>query len=87
MTGPKWHRLRRKALDAVNWRCQADGCDRLAEEVHHIRPLHLGGHGLDEPENLLPLCRGHHRAIHDRLAGQPRAIEWRDEVRRRLAGA
>ncbi|MCC7405492.1 MAG: HNH endonuclease [Bdellovibrionales bacterium] len=31
-------------------------------EVHHLKPLHLGGD--DRLENLTLLCSGHHRGVH-----------------------
>lgn len=35
-------------------------------EIHHIRPLHLGGS--DNLENLVTLCQEHHRCLHSKQA-------------------
>ena len=40
-------------------------CGEPADEVHHIRPRHLGG--TDHPRNLVPLCEACHDEIHRRL--------------------
>jgi len=39
------------------------GC-RQWTDIHHIRPVSLGGS--NEPDNLLTLCRSHHREVHGR---------------------
>lgn len=38
--------------------CQAEGITRLADEVHHIVPLHKGGPDTDD--NTANLCAEHH---------------------------
>lgn len=38
--------------------CQAEGRTTIAEEVHHIIPLHKGGSDADA--NTVNLCREHH---------------------------
>ena len=65
------------ALEAAGWRCGRCGvAGRL--EVHHRRPLHLGGARYD-PENLEVVCRGCHVAAHRRpLTDAERA--WADLV-------
>jgi HNH endonuclease len=46
------------------WRCQAPGCSaRRHLEVHHI--IFKARGGSDDPENLVTICHGHHRLIHD----------------------
>lgn len=40
--------------------CEAAGITRLAAELDHIVPKAAGGS--DDPTNLQPLCRAHHRA-------------------------
>ena len=47
-------------------------------EVHHRRPLHLGGVPYD-PENLLVLCRPCHFAAHRRPVTAAEQA-WRDLV-------
>lgn len=72
--------VRRKVLDAANWRCAV--CGRYANEVDHIRPLHRGGDPWAE-SNLQAICRNHHiektRAENRR---EPTAAEraWRELV-------
>lgn len=65
-------------------RCNVPGC-RSAQnlDVHHIVFREDGGG--NEPENLLVLCAGHHRALHDgALMVMGRApevvVRWRSEV-------
>ena len=56
-----WKMLRRFVLDRDGWRCTK--CGRAgAMEVHHVKPIEDGG--LDEPGNLVTLCRGCHIAEH-----------------------
>ena len=44
-------------------RCQVPGCRHAVfVDVHHIDPRAEGGS--NDPENLLTLCSGHHRAVH-----------------------
>ena len=74
-----WKRLRRRVLDAVNWRCAM--CGQYGNEVDHIQPLHLGGAEYDLA-NLQVLCTGCHIR---KTAGENRARQtdtereaWRD---------
>lgn len=43
--------------------CEYDGCERLAEHVHHMKPIEDGGdrYAMD---NLQSLCAAHHSAVH-----------------------
>lgn len=43
-------------------KCAVEGCRKPAEQVHHLRPWARGGG--QEPDNLKPLCRGHHELAH-----------------------
>lgn len=43
-------------------------CGDLNIELHHVRSK--GSGGPDESWNLMPLCRTHHREIHDRTLKQ-----------------
>lgn len=43
--------------------CQACGV-HPAGDAHHIKTRGAGGQDLQW--NLMPLCRGHHRAVHDK---------------------
>ena len=54
-----WERVRRRVLDAQNWRCQI--CKRYGNEVDHKIPMHKGGAAWD-PDNLQCLCRSCHIA-------------------------
>ena len=60
LSGRRWRRLRRVALDRDGWRCQS--CGRAGRlEADHVVPLERGGApwSLD---NLQVLCRGCHIA-------------------------
>lgn len=50
-------------------KCQFKSCgERRWTEVHHVRPLHLGGtHAL---ENLTTLCSGHHKRMQSGLVSR-----------------
>ena len=61
-------------MDAAGWRCV---CGAVAFEVHHVD----GDPSNNDPDNLRPLCKGCHLSLHDRLAGQPKAMRWRELVR------
>lgn len=48
-------------LDLGDW-IACEVCGQTAVDIHHIRPKGRGGG--DEAENLIALCRKHHRAAH-----------------------
>jgi 5-methylcytosine-specific restriction protein A len=54
----------RRAVTARDGGCAHPGCDRLAtwSEIHHIKEWARGGH--TRLDNLVMLCRAHHREIH-----------------------
>jgi hypothetical protein len=54
----------RRAVTARDRGCAHPGCDRPPSwsEIHHIE--HWGHHGPTEIDNLVMLCRAHHRQIH-----------------------
>jgi hypothetical protein len=55
--------LRRAILTRDQGRCRVPGCTHGGfVDVHHIVPRSEGGR--NEPENLLTICGGHHRATH-----------------------
>jgi len=62
----RWRRLRRMVLaeQPLCRRCLERGEVRLAEHVHHLRPLVAGG--THERDNLMPLCRKCHAEVHRR---------------------
>lgn len=65
--GRPWRRTRERVLVAAMGLCQCDECKtlgrvRLANEVHHVVPLHLGGAELDE-DNLLAVNDDCHKRI------------------------
>lgn len=68
-----WGRVRAAVLDRDDYRCQTDGCQRTATEVHHRVPVAQGGAMFDET-NLVSLCRDCHRVAHDRRT--PEQVEW-----------
>ena len=72
----QWERLRRRVLDAQNWRCER--CRNGPPlEVHHRD----GDRTHNALSNLEALCVRCHLAEHDRLKGQPLARRWRAMVR------
>jgi 5-methylcytosine-specific restriction endonuclease McrA len=44
-------------------RCVFPDCDKEAEDLHHVKPKGRGGS--DELANIKPLCRRHHRWVHE----------------------
>jgi len=57
-------RLRRRALQRARYRCEAEGCDHAQFlQIHHRRPVAAGGS--HELANLVVLCSGCHRHLHD----------------------
>ena len=52
--GRRWELLRRKVLDAADWRCAK--CGRYGNEVDHILAMEFGGAAFDL-QNLQVLCR------------------------------
>lgn len=57
----------RTALAVRDRHCQAPGCDRPHQwtDAHHVLPWYLGGR--TDLDNLLLLCRRHHRAVHQEI--------------------
>ena len=67
----------RRALVARDRRCRFPGCDRPPDwtDGHHIR--HRAQGGPTEIDNLVLLCRVHHRLVHEggwRLVGAPTGV-------------
>jgi hypothetical protein len=62
-----WHRSRQWCFDRAHGRCEAHiaaaACTGRAEHAHHILMRSQGGS--DDPANLLAVCHGCHRWIHD----------------------
>jgi hypothetical protein len=57
-------RIRRAVLRRHHNRCAVPGCTHAAFiHVHHIELRSEGG--THDPGRMLPLCSGHHRAVHD----------------------
>ncbi len=60
-------RLRRKALQRARFRCEAEGCGHAQFlQIHHRLPAAAGGG--NTLENLVVLCSGCHRALHEKEA-------------------
>ena len=53
----------RRALRARDQRCQFPGCSCRFVEAHHVQPWSQGGE--TKLDNLVLLCRRHHRSMHD----------------------
>lgn len=72
----EWQHVRHMAWVRDHGMCQYPGCNRPAEEVHHIK--HLTPENITDPavalslDNLKCLCRDHHFMVHqeDRAQGR-----------------
>ena len=53
----------RRALAARDRRCQFPGCESRRCDAHHLR--HWADGGATRLDNLVLLCRRHHRAVHE----------------------
>ena len=53
----------RRALGARDRRCRFPGCDSQRCDAHHVR--HWADGGATRLDNLVLLCRRHHRAVHE----------------------
>ena len=53
----------RRALTARDRRCRFPGCDAYHCDAHHVR--HWADGGTTRLDNLLLVCRRHHRAVHE----------------------
>ena len=53
----------RRALTARDHRCRFPGCNCRHCDAHHVR--HWADGGVTRLDNLLMLCRRHHRAVHE----------------------
>lgn len=53
----------RRALEQRDRRCRFPGCDLRFCDAHHI--VHWGDGGATSLDNLVLLCRRHHRAVHE----------------------
>ena len=53
----------RRALTARDRRCRFPGCDAYHCDAHHVR--HWADGGATRLDNLLLVCRHHHRAVHE----------------------
>ena len=72
---PRWARLRRAKLAAVNWRCEK--CGAWTREVHHVVPLEDGGPPYPPLDGLRALCRECHQRAHGKGADPAERREWR----------
>ena len=53
----------RRALSARDRRCRFPGCGNRRVDAHHVR--HWADGGQTALDNLVLLCRRHHRAVHE----------------------
>ena len=53
----------RRALASRNRRCRFPGCDAAHCDAHHVR--HWADGGATRLDNLILVCRHHHRAVHE----------------------
>ena len=53
----------RRALSARDCRCRFPGCESRRCDAHHVR--HWADGGATRLDNLVLLCRRHHRAVHE----------------------
>ena len=53
----------RRALTSRDRRCRFPGCDACHCDAHHVR--HWADGGTTRLDNLLLVCRRHHRAVHE----------------------
>jgi hypothetical protein len=56
-------RALRRALEARDAQCRYPGCGRPVDHWHHI--VFHSDHGPTNLENLVGLCRFHHRSVHE----------------------
>ena len=63
----------RRALTARDRRCRFPGCDAHHCDAHHVR--HWADGGPTRLDNLLLVCRRHHRAVHE----EGFSVELRDD--------
>jgi hypothetical protein len=71
----------RRALELRDRGCRFPGCGSRFTDAHHIR--HWADGGATRPENLVLLCRTHHRLLHEggfRLKASPRRPERPDFI-------
>ena len=62
--GYRWRKIRTRFFNAnpLCELCELEGRYKLAEEIHHIKPLADGG--TNDEKNLMSLCRSCHAKIH-----------------------
>jgi hypothetical protein len=56
--------LRRAVRERDQYRCRFPGCESRRVDLHHIR--HWANGGPTARDNLLCLCRRHHKIVHDK---------------------
>lgn len=60
----EWNRAQRRAIRARHaHRCAVRGCEHTIVQIHHTDPW--GNGGRTDLELGVPLCRAHHRLVHD----------------------
>jgi 5-methylcytosine-specific restriction endonuclease McrA len=67
-----WRRTREKQLHdhpLCQYDESGDECEEIADSVHHIVPIEIGGARRD-PANLMSVCRRHHSTIHAQRRGR-----------------
>lgn len=74
----RWRKLRARVLrrdGGLCRRCHQSGIERVADEVHHLRPVRAGG-AIWDTANLVSLCRQCHRERHETKIEAARR-QWR----------
>ena len=56
--------IRRAARERDGGRCRFPGCESRRADLHHIQ--HWASGGRTDLDNLISLCRWHHKLVHDR---------------------
>jgi hypothetical protein len=56
-----WQNLRFRRFALADFKCETDGCDAWAKDLHHV---HYDTYGFEELDDVRALCRSCHRARH-----------------------
>ena len=80
----QWRHIKKQCFERDGYRCQV--CYLVFPEqllhAHHIIPA--GRVRLDDLDNLLTVCNGCHRGVHDHLKGWPSVDDLIEKYRMRV---